>query len=212
MARITGRYLAQHWGVDVKHALYREDGIWFHRLRAFPAALFDANGYVLFRSADEYHRALDGQIKQDVHVRGGISSLSGYVRIRLCDHDIASQRSINDTSEPTILEGKGMELTLTRYERDPLARALCLRHYGFRCCVCDILFLEVYGPLGLRFIQVHHLQPLATGGKERPVDPIKDLRPVCPNCHAMLHRREPPLTIDELRRIFESCRGDHTQP
>jgi 5-methylcytosine-specific restriction protein A len=31
------------------------------------------------------------------------------------------------------------------------------------------------------------------------VDPIKHLRPVCPNCHAMLHRQEPPFTIEELK-------------
>lgn len=35
------------------------------------------------------------------------------------------------------------------------------------------------------------------------VDPIKDLRPVCPNCHAMIHRQKEPLTIEELKKIME---------
>lgn len=34
------------------------------------------------------------------------------------------------------------------------------------------------------------------------IDPISDLRPVCPNCHAMLHKKNPPYTIDELREII----------
>jgi len=39
---------------------------------------------------------------------------------------------------------------------------------------------------------------------EYEVDPINDLRPVCPNCHAMLHRKKPPLTIEELETIINS--------
>jgi 5-methylcytosine-specific restriction protein A len=45
---------------------------------------------------------------------------------------------------------------------------------------------------------------LAQVGGEYQVDPIADLRPVCPNCHAMLHSRRPtPLSIAELKRIID---------
>jgi predicted HNH restriction endonuclease len=46
---------------------------------------------------------------------------------------------------------------------------------------------------------VHHLRPLSGIAEEYEIDPVEDLRPVCPNCHAMLHRKTPPYTIDELR-------------
>ncbi|HHO0788469.1 HNH endonuclease [Aeromonas allosaccharophila] len=62
-------------------------------------------------------------------------------------------------------------------------------------------FGEKYGELGKGFIHVHHMMPLSEIGEEYVVDPIKDLIPVCPNCHAMLHRRNPPLTIDDLRKL-----------
>jgi hypothetical protein len=48
-------------------------------------------------------------------------------------------------------------------------------------------------------------QYLSQAGKSYVVDPVNDLRPVCPNCHAMLHKRVPQYTIDELREIIEAA-------
>jgi 5-methylcytosine-specific restriction protein A len=56
--------------------------------------------------------------------------------------------------------------------------------------------------LGEGFIHVHHLKPLAQIGEQYELDPINDLRPVCPNCHAMLHRASPALSIDALRALI----------
>ena len=62
-------------------------------------------------------------------------------------------------------------------------------------------FEETYGELGRGFIHVHHLVPISSIGKTYQIDPINDLAPVCPNCHAMLHRgqngRE--QSIEELK-------------
>jgi hypothetical protein len=96
-------------------------------------------------------------------------------------------------------EGARKEVTVNAYERDPRARRDCLRFLGYRCVVCELLFAERYGELGERFIHVHHVRPLAGRNEEYQVDPTCDLVPVCPNCHAMLHRKNPPLTIDALR-------------
>ena len=76
-----------------------------------------------------------------------------------------------------------------------------MQHYGYDCAVCDFNFGELFRELGEGFIHVHHLKPLAEIGDEYYLDPIKDLRPVCPNCHAMLHRKRPPLSIEELKRL-----------
>jgi 5-methylcytosine-specific restriction protein A len=56
--------------------------------------------------------------------------------------------------------------------------------------------------LGEGVIHVHHLRELATLGKEYEVDPINDLRPVCPNCHAILHTSTPAMTINQLRKVL----------
>ncbi len=62
--------------------------------------------------------------------------------------------------------------------------------------------MKFYGQIGEGFIHVHHLKPLSEIGQEYEVDPIEDLRPVCPNCHAMLHRKKPPYTIEQLKDLI----------
>jgi hypothetical protein len=84
MVRRTGKKLNEEWGVGAQHSLYREDGEWYHRLERFPAALFDAHGYVLFEDEQAYRRCpglLIGKEKNWLHVPAGISSLSSYVRV-----------------------------------------------------------------------------------------------------------------------------------
>jgi 5-methylcytosine-specific restriction protein A len=80
--KITGRKLNEEWGVRAQHALYREDGRWFHLLKRFPAALFDANGYIVFKTKDDYLNNDSLQITQALHVHRGISSMRGYVRMK----------------------------------------------------------------------------------------------------------------------------------
>jgi 5-methylcytosine-specific restriction protein A len=36
------------------------------------------------------------------------------------------------------------------------------------------------------------------GGENKDLDPIKDLLPVCANCHEMLHRKKVALKPEEL--------------
>jgi len=109
-----------------------------------------------------------------------------------------------DDVKETHYEGSVSKTTVNRYERDDKARAKCIEHYGLTCSVCGFNFEEVYGELGAGFIHIHHLTLLSSIGKEYKIDPIKDLRPVCPNCHSMLHKRRPkPYTISELKTIIK---------
>ena len=71
-----------------------------------------------------------------------------------------------------------------------------------KCSVCGLSFQELYGLLGKDYIHVHHLIPLSTTGKIL-INPERDLRPICPNCHSMLHKKDPPLAISELKEIME---------
>jgi 5-methylcytosine-specific restriction protein A len=96
-------------------------------------------------------------------------------------------------------EGHVTSVIVNRYERDPVARAKCITYHGCRCSVCEFDFAEKYGRIGEGFIHVHHLKPLAAIGEAYDVDPINDLTPVCPNCHAMMHRRRPPFSPVELK-------------
>ncbi len=63
-------------------------------------------------------------------------------------------------------------------------------------------FEETYGEIGARFIHVHHLVEISSIGEEYNVDPVNDLRPVCPNCHAILHRKKPAFTIEDWKALL----------
>ena len=102
------------------------------------------------------------------------------------------------------IEGAVTQVTVNKYERSAEARAACIAAYGCKCSICEFDFECTYGPLGEGFIHVHHLIELSSIREAYEVDPTKHLRPVCPNCHAMLHRRVPAFTIDELKAIMSA--------
>jgi len=112
-----------------------------------------------------------------------------------------------EENEDSLLEGRVRKVSVNIYERNPAARKKCIQHHGTNCSVCSFDFSEVFGPIGAEFIHVHHLKELSSVGKEYEIDPIKDLRPVCPNCHAMLHKGKPAYSISELQKAI---RNQHT--
>ena len=198
---VNGRTLNRRWGVNAEHALYHTGGTWYHQLTRFPGALFDPNGYVLFETEDDFRGCPHLNIVQDVHAPNGISSIPGYVRVEP-EADTPSENRASATRERgPIYEGTPKRIELTRYERDPRARRACLEHYGAVCQACDLEFGEAYGPSVAGLIHVHHLTPLSAVGGNYEVDPIRDLRPVCPNCHAVIHSKTPPYSVEDVRQM-----------
>lgn len=104
------------------------------------------------------------------------------------------------------VEGAARTVSVNAYERSPAARAKCLAHHGYACVVCSFDFESAYGELGRHYIHVHHLVPLAEIRAEYVVDPVRDLVPVCPNCHAMIHATRPCLGIEQLRNHMAGVR------
>jgi 5-methylcytosine-specific restriction protein A len=101
-------------------------------------------------------------------------------------------------------EGAKKTITVNVYERDTKARQACIDEFGCSCMICSFNFESVYGERGKEFIHVHHIVPISKVNKEYKVDPIKDLIPVCPNCHAMLHKGGHTLLPEELSKLFTS--------
>ena len=127
------------------------------------------------------------------------------------DYPYDSSLDYPDEVNPVFYEGKCRTITINTYERDPEARAACLRHYGtYICQICGFDFARVYGAIGQEFIHVHHLHPIAALGQKEGgtvINPEADMLPVCPNCHTMLHTRKPePLTPDELKKEMSQQR------
>lgn len=110
--------------------------------------------------------------------------------IIVCAEDVVLEEKIGNVE--IYIEGAVKSITVNAYERNPEARQKCIDHWGPRCWVCEFDFGKVYGEIGKNYIHVHHLIPLAMRGAQYEVNPIHDLLPVCPNCHAMLHMDEQP--------------------
>lgn len=99
-------------------------------------------------------------------------------------------------------EGEGTHLVVNRFERDRAAREECLRRQGGNCVVCDMSFGQRYGSQMEGLIHVHHLVPLSEIREGYSPDPSRDLVPVCPNCHLVIHARGATRTIEEVRAML----------
>lgn len=114
-----------------------------------------------------------------------------------------------DLENKSFPEGAKQTVQVNRYERNPEARAKCLEIHGIRCEICKMSFAETYGTFAKDFIHVHHITPLHKISENYEVNPETDLIPVCPNCHAMLHRQENgiPMTVERLKLLYEVSKG-----
>lgn len=105
-------------------------------------------------------------------------------------------------------EGAKKQITVNAYERNVVARNTCINHYRkknngrLRCEICGFDFGLVYGSEFADKIHIHHLVEISTIGEEYEVDPIKDLLPVCPNCHMIVHSRKQAYAPDEIRDML----------
>ena len=110
---------------------------------------------------------------------------------------------VHEDAEKYYPEGSRQRVLVNKYERNTKAREECIEYHGVICKACDFDFEENYGAIGAGFIHVHHIKPISEIGETYQVDPINDLIPVCPNCHAMIHKHNPPYTIDEIKEMLE---------
>lgn len=166
-------------------------------LEYFLQTIYAKRGEQFFRNA--LHAV---KLHVDYYEGFGIGKLKGTKKI-LDKYGYYSENDnhIGERVLGTYYEGAMKEVKVNVYERNPKARRECIDHHKAICCICKFNFKEKYGDIGDGFIHVHHIKDIALVGEEYIVDPIKDLRPVCPNCHAMLHKRQPAYTIEELEAL-----------
>lgn len=120
-----------------------------------------------------------------------------------------------DNSKPTAedkdTEGALRQVNLTRRERSQDLRDKALEIFGYTCTVCKKSMKDLYGDIGEKFIEVHHLRPISCVEGEHEVDVANEetgMRPLCPNCHAMIHRAgtdmQHPMPLKEFIELYNS--------
>lgn len=122
--------------------------------------------------------------------------------------EVTYPEEIDLNSYENLYEGARKQIYVNKYERNHIAREQCIEHYGATCVICNFDFEKMYGEVGRNVIHVHHLKPLSEIGKTYSVDPINDLRPVCPNCHGIVHRKNPAYSVDEVKAMLINARKD----
>lgn len=115
----------------------------------------------------------------------------------------SSRLSEEVSNHQKLIEGSVHQVTINAYERNSEARRRCIEHYGAICKICKFNFEKKYGSIAEGFIHVHHLKPLAEIQEEYEVNPIADLLPVCPNCHAIIHLGGKTRSIEEVKSYIQ---------
>jgi 5-methylcytosine-specific restriction enzyme A len=112
-----------------------------------------------------------------------------------------------DIDDEVFPEGKELTELHKRKERNPRAvrkkKRKVLKEYGkLECEVCGFDFVKFYGQLGYGFAERHHTVLVSKLSEEHNTK-LSDLAIVCANCHRMLHRARPLISISELIDIIK---------
>lgn len=188
------------WGVGAAQARYSDDGHWYATLERFPAALFDANGFVLFPTKADYEESPHLSIGKQISVpTPGISAIPGYVRVA---DSVVSPRSDVDIHIMGSSEGnQRLVLHLQRERNRSIVRQKKRSVSSLDCEVCGFSFAEAYGDAARDYCEVHHLVPLSDV-EYITTTRMADLAVLCANCHRVVHLRNPPYTLDEVKTML----------
>lgn len=146
----------------------------------------------------------DGQDQYKISPESEIKALTSLLSESVCLID-GILRGFSAEVEPRILgdfEGERSWSECVKYERSSWNRQRCLDFYGFVCAACELSPEQKYGPEGRKIIHVHHRMPVSQMSGPGRLNPIKDLVPLCPNCHNFAHKRNPPIPIEEIKSIL----------
>ena len=194
---MKGSLLNKLLGINAEHALYRKDGKWYHNLKDFPGVLFDENGYIIFRTQESYTQHDHLQIKKDLHIIGGISTLPDYQpftphqkKLITC---IGSKEFLY--SEDFIETFRVVrEVNIILRKRSLVQKMKMI--YDNTCQLCGIK-LAIGGEDF--YSEVHHIIPL--GEPHNGPDDIKNMICVCPNHHVQLDLKAIRLDLNLMKLV-----------
>ncbi|WP_294283490.1 HNH endonuclease [uncultured Chryseobacterium sp.] len=176
---MTGDYLNKILSINAKHALYREDGKWYHNITKFPGVLFDKNGYVIFDNKVDYNNNPNLQINKDLNIKKGIQSLVGYITFTEREKELINNVDFEDNidNEKKVRIIREIESILRNKKLVEKIKKL----YKNTCQICES---QIRIGENTYYSEVHHV--IALGNPHNGPDTINNMICVCPNCHVML--------------------------
>ena len=173
--------------------------------------LIENEGYQLKTFAMKRMAANENDRDAPAKIKSFTAELNNKALVRIDNNWYASDQVLGNRlpeeidPDEVFKEGALKTITVNKYERSAKAKSKCISHHGYKCAVCSFDFEEKYGNIGKNYIHVHHIIPISEVGQEYVLDPILDLIPICPNCHAMIHAPRPhhALSIEQLKKHME---------
>lgn len=193
--------LKETWNIDVVQARYSDTGNWYAHLKLFPAALFDANGYILVKTEEEYLSSTHLKKGKQLSINmPGISAVPGYVRfpeqLPAPDVDIHALAATEGNRRLVMHLQRERNQTIVRNKKK---HALSLG--SLDCEVCGFSFSRTYGEEAKGYCEVHHLLQLSEVETSTKTY-IKDLAILCANCHRVVHLSNPPFTLSAVKSML----------
>lgn len=198
--RYKAARLNESWAAGAIQARYSNDGHWYATLTRFPAALFDATGYLLFATEEQYRASPHIRLGKQISVpKPGISAIPGYVRMV---EETTLENTDVDVHDFEAVEGnRQLVAHLQRERNQTLVRRKKKSAASLNCEACGFSFRQAYGKLAEEYCEVHHVVPLAEAEKSRTTR-LQDLAILCANCHRVVHLRNPPYGLLELKTLL----------
>lgn len=133
-----------------------------------------------------------------------LSKLAMHIKQFSASNDAVSNEIIEDDEEGN--EGKVLSRVHRYRERDRTLVSkkkikFLIEHTKLYCQGCGFDFHEKYGERGKDYIECHHTKAVSEL-KLGEATKLSDLVLLCSNCHRMIHRKKPWLTIDELKFLI----------
>ena len=187
---MKGAELNRILNIGAKHALYREDGEWYHHLIKFPGVLFDKYGYLVINTEADYLGHPELQHGVDLHVKNGISGLKDYIPFsgEEMRKMILTSKGYVDEESIRIIRQVGV------IERNIQLVKKIKNQYDNTCQICGT---KLKIKKDLFYSEVHHIKPL--GSPHNGPDKLENMICVCPNHHVLLDMGAIELELDDLQ-------------
>ncbi len=118
------------------------------------------------------------------------------------DQDFENNEDLTDEFP----EGKIVERTHKARERNSQVISLAKEKFKklkgrLYCQVCGFDFEKTYGQIGKDFIEGHHTIAVSEMSSDHKTK-VEDIAMLCANCHRMVHKKRPWLTMKDLDKLL----------
>ena len=138
----------------------------------------------------------------------GLRRVSDAIRALVSSGQVLPLSATVAYDEEDAEEGRLLSRVHRFRERDPSIvgrkkRRALQQQESLTCEGCNFDFERVYGDRGRGFIECHHTRPLSDLSPEGETTKLSDLSLVCSNCHRMIHKSKPWLSIRQLQSLVQ---------